>query len=181
MSLTLLLMRHPPVAVPKGLCYGRTDVELIADYVQHLAQPKACLRRDHKLPTHIFSSPAQRCRLAAEQLTWGHICVDERLQELDFGLWEGRLWSEIKPEESQSWCDDIVNERPPQGESFLELASRAQDFLESTMVGIPSDSTVLVVTHAGVMRALHCVIRKFPLQEAFQLPLDYGQILSFTL
>ena len=45
--------------------------------------------------SRIVNSPLQRCRIFAEQLTDAPLHVDERLREVGFGVWEGRLVEEV--------------------------------------------------------------------------------------
>jgi len=52
-----------------------------------------------------------------------------------------------------TWGDDFVSKAPPSGESFLELAVRAEHFI-ADCAKLFHDETVLVITHAGIIRAL---------------------------
>ena len=81
------LVRHSRVAVAAGVCYGRLDVPLAADF------PKAVAWLVQQLPLSAplayWSSPSQRCqalaRALAPQVAWQ---VSPALQELDFGAWD---------------------------------------------------------------------------------------------
>jgi len=55
------------------------------------------------------------------------IQVDQRLREVCFGRWEGLNHEEIEaqfPREWQRWLESPVEARPPEGESFSDLAIR---------------------------------------------------------
>ncbi len=165
-------LRHTRVAVPSGLCYGSSDVPLHADYAYDLARVREALA--HKQWGTVYSSPAQRChRLALDLAQSSHVRLDERLRELHFGDWEGRLWQDIKPEESLYWTEDFVNEAPPGGESYQELWDRCQQFFEELMNDRPPHP-ILIVTHSGIIRAFRCRAEGRSLREAFDFPLDYG-------
>jgi len=103
----LWLVRHPRTAVPAGLCYGAADVPIDdAHLVELLAALPARLPRDAAL----YSSPLSRCLRLARALHGAGFAppaVDARLREMDFGRWEGRLWSELPREEIDAWRDDI--------------------------------------------------------------------------
>ena len=60
---------------------------------------------------------------------------------------------------------DMAGFRPPDGESFLDLKKRVVPAFEAAVEN--SDSPVLVVTHAGVIRMLLCYILACPRKTCF--------------
>ena len=87
----LLLVRHTSLAGAEGLCYGRHEPGLAASFAEEAAAVRARLPAG---PWRLFSSPAARCRALAESLG-GPVAIDARLQEVDFGAWEGRPWAAL--------------------------------------------------------------------------------------
>ncbi len=173
----LTLLRHTAVASPKGLCYGHLDVALADSYDDE--RQRILQRMTDTSFSHIFASPSQRCLRLAEDLNRGRVCIDARLKELDFGAWEGRLWSSITPEESGEWTEDFVNRAPPQGETYAALALRFQDFLQDLYaLRCPAP---LVVTHSGVIRAAICMAAQRSLHTAFEDALDFGSSITLKL
>ena len=91
-----------------------------------------------------WSSPALRCRqtCAALGLTpeW-----HAALWEQDFGAWEqpGAAIPDLGPLPS----GELARQRPPGGESFLDMAARVQPLLDRAR------GTVAIVAHAGTVRA----------------------------
>ena len=78
-------MRHTPVALPQGICYGWLEVPLSAEYPRYARQIIAELREVQL--DKVYSSPSLRCVVLAEAiaLTKGlTVCQDERLRELNF-------------------------------------------------------------------------------------------------
>ncbi len=164
----LLLIRHPPPLVANGLCYGRTDVSIDGSRLDALAHgwseelqtlladaPLAGLRLGR-----IITSPLLRCSLFATALAnaVGHqqVLTDPRLQELDFGRWEGRLWTEIPRFELDAWAADMQGYAPGGRESAHDLQARVHEALSDYGLfdGIFKSGTFdIVVTHAGVIRA----------------------------
>ena len=170
-----LLVRHTKTAVPEGLCYGRTDVPLADTFATEAAAVRAALPPP---PWRIVSSPAARCRQLAETFD-APVAFDERLCELDFGEWENRLWADLPRAQTEPWLADFVHCRPPGGESFGELAARAAAVLLD-LTRLPDDRPLVVVTHAGVIRALLAAHRRIPLGEAFRLPVAFGSVHTLT-
>lgn len=170
----IYLIRHPAVQLQPGICYGQTDVALAANCAQmvHLLQAKLA---DLPQESIIVTSPSQRCWQLATQLSFGSkVIIDNRLQELNFGAWEMQPWDAISPEQLQWWLDDYVNRAPPQGESYQALLARSQACWHSLLTILAP--TMLVVTHAGVIRALLAYLLDIPLRKSFSLQVDYNSI-----
>jgi alpha-ribazole phosphatase len=171
------LIRHTAVQAA-GLCYGHCDVPLADTFAAEVAQVHAKLASLAPVPPagyRIFSSPAQRCLALAETLSTT-ITPDERLREMHFGTWENRLWSELPAAETTPWMDDYVTLAPPQGETFGAVQQRAAAFLTELTTADLGLGPVVVVTHGGTIRALVCHSLQIPLQNAFQLGIDYGSL-----
>ena len=146
----LILVRHPKPLCEKGICYGRLDLECepeaLLEAVQRLAELASASR--------VFTSPARRARDLATRLDAQSI-VDDRLQELDFGDWEGRRWQDLGREAIDAWYRGLPNSAPPNGETLTAMAARCASWLESLQ---PSESPVLAVTHAGPIRVMMAIL-----------------------
>lgn len=168
----IYLIRHTRTATETGLCYGQTDVALSPRFSEELA----ALRQ--KLPVEagrcaVYSSPLTRCMQLAETLS-PSVIVDDRLLELNFGQWEGRRFDEIEPDLLSRWAGNFVEIAPPEGESFTDLCERVGGFWQE-LLSQPHDQ-VLVVTHAGAIRALLARVLDLPPANAFQLRIDPGSV-----
>lgn len=163
----LWLLRHPRTAVPEGVCYGRSDVELEPRILEESDELVSRVREDE--PQVVYSSPLRRCRLFAERI--GVPRVDHRLQELDFGSWELRSWNEIERTEIDQWRDQPLTWKAPGGESVAKLAERVTAFLADLEAS--QAAKACVVTHAGVIRVLGCLLWRRELQRLldFNVPL----------
>lgn len=175
----LTLVRHTTVDVPKGICYGITDVPLAPTFRSEMDQIRQKL--DGELFDAAFSSPLSRCtQLANTVITEPETRADSRLTELNFGDWEMMTWDSVSVSaEGKNWFADYVNTRCPNGESFVDLIARADSFL--TDLRQTSFCRVVVFTHAGIIRALMCLLDGKTPDEAFRTPLTYGQITTFNL
>ncbi|MDQ7989914.1 MAG: alpha-ribazole phosphatase family protein [Candidatus Dactylopiibacterium sp.] len=140
------LIRHPPVAVAPGVCYGRSDVPLAAP-VGPLAE---ALRA--RLPARftLVSSPLARCRQLAEAL--GRPALDARFAEMDFGAWELRSFDAIGRAAIDAWAADPLHFRPPGGESVAAMRERALAALAGWLAEAPGP--LVIVSHGGPLRAL---------------------------
>jgi alpha-ribazole phosphatase len=131
----LILIRHPAVGVPTGICYGRSDVPLAADPG---AEVQRCLERIGTLNLRdpvgaVHASVLSRCtRIAAPLAAHFNVAMhaDPRLQEIDFGRWEMQAWDAIARAEIDAWAQDLENARTHGGESVAMLALRVGAWLE---------------------------------------------------
>ncbi len=172
-------IRHTSVDVPSGICYGITDVPLAPTFPTELESIRQKLT--DKSFDAVFSSPLSRCtKLANEVLPGKPLRIDNRLTELDFGIWEMKDWNEIfESPEGKVWFADYTHASCPNGESFADLVSRVKSFLDELKEY--ENEPIAVITHAGVIRALLCLLLQKTPEEAFQTPLTYGQIVHFSL
>ena len=165
----LFLIRHPRPLLAEGVCYGQLDVAS-EDPLPHVARLRPCLPSG----VPIFSSPLRRARLLAEALAealGSSVSTDNRLQEISFGAWEGRAWQEIARPAIDAWAADVLNYTPPGGESVAALRPRSLDF--AAALHLPD---AVLVTHAGVMRALVGAWQQLPLETWTRLSFDYGEL-----
>ena len=171
----LYLLRHPPVAVDMNTCYGQSDIALTADWTTALIHAQKHLPAEFD---SVFCSPLRRCRLPAMQFN-SSMQIDERLCELNFGRWEGLPWAAIPRAEFNDWSEDYVNRAPPDGESYGALQQRVASFLSDCRQ--TASDTVLVITHAGVIRAALATLLDIPLVSSLRLGLDYASVSKISL
>jgi len=179
--MTLYLVRHTKVNSPTGVCYGQSDIDVHSTFE---TEKSILISKLQKINfDKIYSSPLKRCTILAEAFINSHnkVSYDQRLVELNFGKWEGKIWSEIeKSEEAKLWFNDYMNTPCPGGESYIDLLTRVQDFLYD-LKNKDFENKVLIICHGGTIRAFHTIIKKVSLQESFDLKIDYGQIVKMEL
>jgi alpha-ribazole phosphatase len=106
----------------------------------------------------IISSPLLRCREFAEELGGRRdlpVAVESDLREVGFGAWEGRTPDEIAtsdPHAFESFYRDPVHCRPAGAEPLEEFVDRVTRAIQA-IVRRCAGERILVVSHAGVMRA----------------------------
>lgn len=145
----IYIVRHTKVAVTPGTCYGWSDVPLAESYPSELADIRKQLA--NVIFDYIYSSPSVRCRRLANDLG-SNVMIDDRLREMHFGEWEGLPWGMIyERQDSREWFDNYMTHHTPSGESFADVQRRVASFFET----LPIDGNVLIVAHAGVIRAIN--------------------------
>jgi len=180
----LYLIRHPEVNLEKGICYGHAEVELRQPFS---GLPDELIKKWALAKAVIYSSPSKRCVQFGSPLAekMGRDVLffrDVRLKELNFGNWEMKRWDDIDPEELNKWMIDFVHEQVPGGESFIDLNKRVESFLGEHVVKKNNENdTILVVTHAGVIRSALCQLEGIPLENAFKIKVDFGSVTKVSL
>lgn len=129
--------------------------------------------------TRVVSSPLQRCLAFAETVAREHglsMEVEERFKEVGFGIWEGRRRDEVRnadPEGYAAFYEDPLNARPPGAEPLEEFVDRVRLGMESVLTRHYGER-VLVVAHAGVMRAALALALEIPLPVMYRLHIPYA-------
>lgn len=153
----LLLLRHARIAADfVGKLVGSTDLAL--DRLGMLQARSLAARLARWKPEAGVCSPMLRCRQTAEAALPGfRVEVEDDLREIDFGQWECRTFAEAAAENptlADRWAAFAPDLAFPGGEdlrSFLRRVRGVADRLVRARA-----STVLAVTHGGVIRAMLC-------------------------
>ena len=174
------LMRHPAVSA-SGRCIGQTDIPLSSEGKASLDD---LVQAVHSVaPEFIISSDLRRCRDLAQAAALQVECpvrLDTRWREIHFGAWENRSWDEIRQADEagfERWSLDFQHESPPQGESFQDLLKRVAAAVED----LPRDQTAMVITHAGCLRALACLLKIVSPERMFDWEVPYGALFALDL
>lgn len=173
----LYLVRHTTPDVAAGVCYGRAELDVGADFAHEAATVRDKLAG--LTPTAFYTSPQLRCRKLAEVLAFGEPQTDDRLMELHFGAWEMQPWDAIPRAALDHWGSRFVEQAPPGGESFNDLYRRASAFFAECAA--THRGPVVAVTHAGVIRSLLAHALNLPLQHVPNFHLDCGGVTKLQL
>lgn len=174
------LMRHPSVST-SGRCIGQTDIPLSEEGKASLDDLVRVVRG--AAPDLIISSDLRRCRDLAEAAEIQLACpvrLDARWREIDFGHWENRSWDEIRQSDEagfEKWSLNFHHASPPGGESFQDLLKRIAAAVEN----LPRDQTAMVITHAGCLRALACLLKIISPESMFDWQVPYGALFALDL
>lgn len=115
--------------------------------------------------TRAVSSQLARARATAEaalgESRKAILQIDQRLQEIAHGDWEGLLAQEIAerdPLTFQAWRDAPQTVQMPNGENLQQVLDRAWEGFTVACAGLGAEDTLLVVAHDAVNRVLLCRI-----------------------
>ena len=169
----LTLIRHTRLAIAPGVCYGQSDIDVAASFIEEVAIVQSKLV--NVTYEAIYTSSLQRCVKLAQALNMGTAKQDNRLQELNFGDWELQNWDAIPRDVFDGWAHDYVHLSPPNGETFSQLQQRGIQFLTEMLMHYPNGH-IAVVTHGGMIRALLAHALNLPLIGLFRFVIDYGSI-----
>lgn len=188
----LQLVRHGEAEGQPGRCVGWCDLPL-GDAGREEARRLAA--RWGAPPARVVASDLARARETAAILAarWRDIVVehDARLREMHFGAWDGRAWDALEAEDGErlgAWMADWATARAPDGEAFPDVLARVAAWLDGLRATpatgdarVAGDARIVVVAHAGSIRALLCALLDLPLARAFALRVDHGRVSEVRL
>lgn len=155
-------VRHAPVTVNRGCCYGQTDFPCdVGDAARFVALAK-------RLPEAAIwvASPLRRTHMTAMALVAAGldgppaipgpgIEIVPDLIEQHFGEWQGVRYDELAARRGDDWHRFWLapaHETPPGGESFVALMRRVHAAIARLNENFAGQD-ILAVTHGGTIRA----------------------------
>nr|WP_314466455.1 histidine phosphatase family protein [uncultured Clostridium sp.] len=126
----------------------------------------------------VFTSPLKRCLQTAEILFGGsrHDFIQvKEFMEINLGLWENKPIETIKikfPGAYEERGKNLLTFKPPQGESFGQLAERVLPAFERIRKSY--SGTILIMGHAGVNRTILSDIQGISIDDFFLIKQPYG-------
>jgi alpha-ribazole phosphatase len=159
--MNIYLLRHGQTEENrKGTYYGNLDISLNATGISQGNKARAFFN-DIELDRIYVSDKKRTLEMAKLVLgqTEIEIIQDNRINETNFGDFEGKTYEEIKelyPEACMCWENNWKEFVPPRGESYINLCERVKSFMEH-IKKLECDN-VLISTHSGVIRAIYCYV-----------------------
>lgn len=179
LTTTILLIRHaahehvgkvlsgrlPGLALSED---GRRQAERLA---RHLAETPI---------THLHTSPVQRARETAEAIAAvrTRLVAEDHpaLDEIDFGFWSGRSFTELEDDPHWSrWNWERSTTVPPGGEGMLAAQQRAWHHVLETAER-NSAETVAMVTHCDIIRGIVAQVLALPLDAVHRFDVDPASV-----
>lgn len=160
----LWLIRHAPVAGPKGLIHD-------ADAAAELGDAAAFAALRTKLPAQAahVASPSRRTLETAAALGLRPSALPD-FSEQNFGAWTGRRHDDLAREQGAAY-DDFwrapADNRPPGGESFADQIVRVRAGLHKLPAG-----NVVLVAHSGTVRAALAIALDIAPERALRFAVD---------
>ena len=181
----ILFIRHAETDIAGTFC-GHSDPALNR---RGLAQLEGLRDQLHVEDiSAVYSSDLRRSCETAQAIAemFGVSCrVRPRLREIDFGEWEGLAWEEIEQRDevyARCWVTEYPRLPAPGGEDFADFERRALDEVKFlTMEAEALGRNIAVVTHAGVLRAVLCLLHGCSAEEAWARTKEYCSIIRHPL
>jgi len=175
MAIKLILIRHGESdGNVQGRFSGFKDVELTK---KGIWQAERLAYRLKEVPVDsVYCSDLKRAHHTAEIIFRDRgidIITSSNLREINFGIWEGYTFEEVKSkygygDEFNLWLEN-VNEKIniPQGESLVDLNNRVMTELGKILKKhkkVNKNETIAIVCHGGTIRVILCNILNLELK-----------------
>jgi alpha-ribazole phosphatase len=171
----IYFIRHLKTEASPGVCYGNSDVKPDKASLDEAVQ-KARAKLNGATAEVCYVSPLSRCTMLADRLiSEDQVITSEYLREINFGRWEMVPWTDIPAEEQQEWGEDFINCKIHGGENFYDVQKRVLTFLDEVVQ--THYRSILVVTHAGLLRALLAHLLEASPRKIFAIHINYGDVI----
>ncbi|MFY9178030.1 MAG: alpha-ribazole phosphatase [Caldicoprobacterales bacterium] len=169
----IVFVRHGKTRLNDLGCFiGNTDCSLSEEGLKEAEKVKDFLRGMSF--DRVYVSPLKRTVQTANVLGCEYV-LDDRLREMNFGIFEGLKYKEIEQKYSdylRSWNQDYENYTIPEGESLQDVFNRVDNFINDVR---NKHKRVLAITHGGVIR---CALSLIFSSRAFfyKFKIDSGSV-----
>lgn len=167
----IFVLRHgETVWNTSGRFQGRSDSPLTELGRKQALRQRQILLAQKDVPDAIFSSPLGRA-VETSGIVFGagvDIRLDDRLQEIAFGAWEGLTRDEVRAEIDCPFDSGLWNFRSPGGEDFDTISRRVGQFLDDLR------GPAVVVTHGTTSLVLRGLCMGLDQEQMLKLPKDQG-------
>lgn len=144
----------------KGTYYGALDPKLNLKGINQCKGIRSFL--NNVKFSKVYTSSKKRAKETANLITECDITLqDERLNERNFGVFEGKDYKELMrdyKDQYNNWQKDWINYSIPEGESHKDFSLRIYEFVDEILMSNSDSDNLLLVTHAGVMRVIYTYV-----------------------
>jgi broad specificity phosphatase PhoE len=177
----LLLIRHGEVESRYHRIFGGSRIDMELSPLGHRqAAALAGWIADWPLD-RMVASPMRRVRqtlapMAAQRRMEPQFDAD--LREVDFGVWTGFAWDQIKDRFGASafdWLEIIEQGGIAEGESAAALMQRVGPALQRVIEGA-AHQRVALFCHGGIIRVMLALMLRQPLSEMAHFNIEYGSL-----
>ncbi|MEX2316767.1 MAG: histidine phosphatase family protein [Pirellulales bacterium] len=158
----------------QGRVQGTLDIPLCEDGRREVAAMVAELRT--KTIVALYSGPGQSAEQTAEALSAALELKTkslDQLQNLDYGLWQGMLISDVKakqPKVYRQWQEQPETVCPPQGETIVAAKQRAQAVIAKLVKKHKSGGVVALVAPEPLTSIFRHTLRGDDFGDLWQSP-----------
>lgn len=172
----LILVRHGQTIWNHEFRYqGHTDVPLTEEGLRQAEKVAGRLAKE-QVGT-VYASDLGRAAQTAQTIAARHgqpVFLLSALREVNFGLWEGKTYQEVKREYTDGltdWFNRPADILIPQGETFQQVKERAYAAILE-VVKQHEGETVVVVSHGGTIRTILCAALELHLNRLWCIKQD---------
>lgn len=182
----IYFVRHGETKANKErLLFGQLDWDLNKEGIKQAGQAAFKLS---KIKAHyIISSPLKRAihtaKLISKKQKVKKIIIEKELMEKSEGLWEGKSYWQIKKEDLKiykQWLKDPFRNKPPRGESVLDLNKRVIKFYKRVLKK-HNGKNIIVVCHSGPIRLFVLHLLKANIDKFWHLKTEHCSITEIHL
>jgi broad specificity phosphatase PhoE len=181
---TIILVRHGESDYNlKGVVQGNSDYSRLTDLGVKQAEMVGTWLSELSISS-IFTSPLKRAVDTAgiiskkcSNISQNSLLRDKRLEEVDFGSWQGKERKQIQSEQNKtykSWrnrpFDLCIDEKYP----IRELYAKVSEFLDEKILN--NSGIIVVVAHKGTISAIINILLKLPKSHHHFLQIDRGSV-----
>lgn len=171
------LLRHG-LAVGGRLYRGNKD-----DVLSDKGWMQMSAATDHKLWDVVVGSTLLRCNHFTKALSNEQDIpyeLDYRLEEIGFGIWQGKSPDEIGLDVIKAFKKDPIKNKPEGAENLVDFQKRVLEVYQEILLNFP-DQEILIVTHAGVIRVIKAHILGIELNDIFNIEVPMAKCEHFIL
>ena len=176
----ITLVRHGEVQEAYQQCYnGHNDIFLSAQGIGDAKKVGNLFQQQHF--DAIYSSDLRRCQESTQHLitpsSHPSVIYTPKLREKSWGRHEGMRFDDIVKRDGLLYEDFEQWIKALDGEDYGAYIARIKHFFT---VELPQTkaNTVLVITHAGVIRVLMHLLQNISLEEAFSTSFPYSAYIT---
>ena len=185
--MNLYLVRHGECTDTKGIYIGSgSDISInsigvkqidgVALELQKILGSNAVTIISSSLKRAVESSNIITKKLGVE------FSVDSRLNEIDFGLWEGLNYNQIMEgwrDIATKWYNNPFDISPPNGEDFSSFYNRINNILNDLKESYSGN--IILVTHGGVIQTLLTILNSDSIDNRWNYNIERGTFRHFKL
>ena len=178
----ILLIRHGHTELLGKVLYGRMSGIHLSEQGRNEIQKLAAGLKHRYRVDEVLSSPLERARETAEAIAAPYgkkVQFDDDLQEVDFGAWMGKSFTELMNDEGWKRYNRyrLLN-RPPSGEFMSEVQLRSWNALERAIERHrhEPEPTIAVVSHGDVVRGLLLLLLGMPVDNIHRLEISTASV-----
>lgn len=173
----MLVIRHLPTPYnAKGLLQGSLDISCNTE--SEFAKNQREQFQNHSLKTKfdkVIISELKRTKETAEFFGFQEFVMDKRINEINFGHFEGKPKAEMLHLLGNDWFEKFESLEDRFGEKISSFKARIADFYEEHY-----QSNILVFSHGAVMRALIALHQTKSLNLMNKVEVKNGELIDFN-